>query len=73
HRHTRFGRRELWVIRRLVEPFDRVARKRLPAAGSAHRLLLEAPVPAHVGQYNLDGWVADGQVHALGVVDAVMY
>jgi hypothetical protein len=24
-------------------------------------------------QYNLDGWVFDGQVHALGVVDAVMY
>ena len=71
--HTRFGRRELWVIRRLVEPFDRVCRARLPEAGTAHRMLLEAPVPAHVRQYNLDGWVQDGTVHALGVVDAVMY
>ena len=71
--HTRFGRRELWVIRHLVEPFDRLCRARLPQAGSAHRMLLEAPVPAHVPQYNLDGWVANGQVHALGVVDAVMY
>lgn len=70
HRHTRFGRRELWVIRHLVEPFERVARQRLPQAGSAHRLLLEAPV--HAPQYNLDGWVWQGQAHALGVVDAVM-
>lgn len=72
HAHTRFGRRELWVIRRLVEPFERVCRQRLPQAGSAHRLLIEAPVAADTPQYNLDGWVQDGQVHALGVVDAVM-
>ena len=69
--HTRFGWRELWVIRRLVEPFERIARLRLPEAGSAHRLLLEAPVQAP--QYNLDGWVQRGQLHVLGVVDAVMY
>jgi hypothetical protein len=73
HAHTRFSASELWVIRRLVEPFDRVCRERLPEAGTAHRLMLEEPVPAHVPQYNLDGWVADGQVHALGVVDALMY
>jgi biotin carboxylase len=73
HAHTRFGARELWVIRRLVEPFERVARARLPEAGSAHRLLLEEPLPPHWPQYNLDGWVADGQVQLLGVVDAVMY
>ena len=71
--HTRFGRRELWVIRRLVEPFEQVARQRLPEAGSAHRLMLEAPLPASTPQYNLDGWVQGGQIHALGVVDAVMY
>ncbi|RPH43465.1 MAG: ATP-grasp domain-containing protein, partial [Burkholderiales bacterium] len=70
--HTRFGRRELWVIRRLVEPFERICRQRLPQAGSAHRMLLEEPVPADTPQYNLDGWVQDGRVHALGVVDAVM-
>lgn len=70
-RHTRFGRRELWVIRRLVEPFERVCRARLPTAGTAHRLLLEDPMPAHVAQYNLDGYVQGGVVHALGVVDAV--
>ncbi|MBK9135225.1 MAG: ATP-grasp domain-containing protein [Betaproteobacteria bacterium] len=74
--HTRFGRRELWIIRHLVDPFDRLCRARLPEAGSAHRMLLEEPVPppvAQYAQYNLDGWVDNGQVHALGVVDAVMY
>ena len=69
--HTRFSAWELWVIRHLVEPFERVARTRLPEAGSAHRLMLEAPV--HAAQFNLDGWVQAGQAHLLGVVDAVMY
>ena len=71
HRHTRFGRRELWVIRHLVEPFERVARRRLPGAGTAHGLMLEEPV--HAAQYNLDGWVDGEQLHVLGVVDAHMY
>ena len=71
--HTRFGWRELWVIRRLVEPFERVMRERLPGVPSAHRMLLEQPVPAGTPQFNLDGWVYGGRAHALGVVDAVMY
>ncbi len=71
--HTRFGRRELWVIRRLVEPFDRVARARMPDIGTAHRLMLEEPVPLGTPQFNLDGWVRNGEVHAMGVVDAIMY
>ncbi len=71
HAHTRFGRRELWVIRRLVEPFERVARQRLPGCGTAHRMMLEEPVRAP--QYNLDGYVFNGQMQVLGIVDAVMY
>ena len=71
--HTRFGRRELWVIRRLVEPFERVLQQRLPQAGTAHSLMLEEPLPHDTAQYNLDGWVWRGQAQALGVVDAIMY
>lgn len=71
-RHTQFGAWELWVIRRLVEPFDRMVRARLgPSVPSAHRLLLEAPVQAE--QFNLDGYVFNGQTHAVGVVDAIMF
>jgi biotin carboxylase len=71
HAHTRFGRRELWVIRRLVEPFERVARARVPGCGTAHSMMLEEPLRAP--QYNLDGYVRDGRVHMLGIVDAIMY
>ncbi|MCF8208952.1 MAG: ATP-grasp domain-containing protein [Rhodoferax sp.] len=68
---TQFSWSELWVIRRLVEPFERVVRQRLPHAGSAHRMLLEQPV--HALQYNLDGYVFGGEVRPLGVVESVMY
>jgi biotin carboxylase len=72
HRHTRFGAWELWVIRRLVEPFERLSRQRLgPDVPSAHRMMLEQPV--HAAQYNLDGYVFEGQLHPIGVVDAIMY
>lgn len=72
HSHTRFGAWELWVIRRLVEPFERIAQKRLGASlCSAHRMLLEEPVQG--AQFNLDGYAFGGEVHAIGVVDAHMY
>jgi hypothetical protein len=71
HRHTRFSARELWVIRRLVEPFERVAQKRLPQLCTAHRMMLEEPMLSP--QYNLDGYVHQGQVRVLGVIDEVMY
>ncbi|MBI5898482.1 MAG: ATP-grasp domain-containing protein [Rhodocyclales bacterium] len=68
---TRFGAWELWVIRHLVEPFERIAQQRLPEAGSAHRLLLEQPAPGL--QYNLDGYVIKGELRPLGVVHSEMY
>jgi hypothetical protein len=71
HDHTRFGTWELWVIKHLVEPFERIARKRLPEAGTAHSLMLETPMRGR--QYNLDGYVWQGNVRPLGVVDEVMY
>lgn len=67
----RFGMFELWVIKRMVEPFERVAKRLLCAAGTAHSLLLETPVDAP--QYCLDGVVFDGHVEPIGVVAAVMY
>lgn len=69
--HTRFGPFEQWIIRRLVEPFDRIARERLADAPSAHGMLIEQPVDA--SQHNLDGYVFNGEVRAIGVVDALMY
>jgi hypothetical protein len=55
-----------------VEPFERMAQQRLgPGLPSAHRMLLEDEV--HGAQFNLDGHAFGGDVHAIGVVDAVMY
>ena len=68
---ARFGIWELWVIRHLVEPFERICMARLPEAGSAHRMLLEQPVTAC--QYNLDGYVFGGELRELGFVESVMY
>jgi hypothetical protein len=70
--HTRFSWAERWVIRRLVAPFDRLRAQRLPESSPAHRLMIEACVPLGTPQFNLDGWVQHGQVHAVGVVDAIM-
>ena len=71
HRHTRFGPHERWIIAQLVEPFDRVARRLLPEAGTAHAMLMEEPMQAP--QYNLDGFVVDGELQVLGYTDALMY
>jgi hypothetical protein len=68
---TRFGPWELWIIRHLVEPFEKVLRRRLPAAGTAHSLMLEAPQRGR--QYCLDGYCFGGNYRRLGVVDAIMY
>ena len=69
--HTRFTPWELWVIRHLVEPFEKVLNKRMPQVSSAHRLMVEQPVDA--AQYCLDGYVFNGKFHLLGCVDSVMY
>jgi hypothetical protein len=71
HAHTRFGAWELWVIRHLVEPFDRVMKARLPNATTAHRMMLEDVV--HGAQYSLDGYVFNGEIRVIGCVDSIMY
>ncbi len=71
HAHTRFGAWELWVIRHLVEPFERVFQSRLGPTQSAHRLLTEESIQAP--QFNLDAYVWNGVAAPFGVVDAIMY
>ena len=71
HAHTRFAPWELWVIRHLVEPFERVVQQRLPQAGTAHSLMLERPLRGN--QYSLDGYFHQGEYRGIGIVDAIMY
>jgi len=70
-RHIAFGPLEAWIIRRLVRPFDRVARRLAPIDTGAHRMIAEQPVQAL--QYNLDGYVHRGELRPIGVVDELMY
>ncbi len=67
----RFGRFETWIIRRLVKPFDDVARERVGFTVDANHMIAEQPFRAD--QFNLDGWFHDGRMHVLGVVDSLMY
>ena len=74
HQFTRFGAYELWVIKRLVEPFERIAKKILPQAGTAHSMILETPAnSANAQQCSLDGVAFQGNIQPLGVVDSIMY
>ncbi len=74
HQFTRFGAYELWVIKRLVEPFESIAKKILPQAGTAHSMILETPANSpNAQQYSLDGVAFNGNIQPLGVVDSVMY
>ena len=66
-----FGWWESVLLRLLSQPFERVVRHRLPEAGTAVGMMLEQPV--HAPQFNLDGYVFEGEVRRLGVVDAIMH
>lgn len=70
-RLVEFGAWEGQLLGLLGSPFNRVCARRLPEAGSTMGMLLESVV--HAPQFNLDGYVRDGQLTVLGVVDAVMY
>ncbi len=68
--HTRFSRRELWVIRHLVEPFEKIVRRRLPATRYEPQPDV-GRVPARRVSSCLDGYWLEGSLRCLGVVDAV--
>ena len=70
-RHLDFGWFEELIIRRLIKPFDDVAFDYLPERIGAWHMVAEEVYRAP--QFNLDGFVVDGQAHLLGVVDEVMY
>ncbi|MFK7965086.1 MAG: acetyl-CoA carboxylase biotin carboxylase subunit family protein [Burkholderiaceae bacterium] len=69
--HVRFKPFEKHIIERLVKPFDDICQRRLDAPVDARSLLMEENYLAE--QFNLDGYVYQGQPRLLGVVDEVMY
>jgi hypothetical protein len=74
-RHLAFRPWERHVIRRLIKPFDDLAREQATGADrcpvDVHHLIGEEVLDGV--QVNVDGYVHHGAVHCLGVVDSVMY
>src|SRR5690606_18107045 len=70
-RHLDFGPFERLVIRKLVAPFARLAERYVTMPCDPTRMIVEEPVDAH--QVSVDGYVFDGEVHVIGIVDEWMY
>jgi hypothetical protein len=69
--HLRLPFRDRFVLRGVARPFEQLAADILPLPCSVDRLLLEDPLVG--AQVNVDGYVANGEPHLLGLVDEWMY
>lgn len=63
---------ETFLIKRLVRPFNQVMHHLRPdVEANAHHMIAESLLEGV--QLNVDGYVRDGQVTLLGIVDEIMY
>ena len=69
--HLRFSAFETLVIRKLVKPFNDLMARYTPFTIDAHHLIAEEIMSGV--QVNLDGFVHNGNITILGIVDEVMY
>lgn len=69
--HLRLPLRDRFVLRGVARPFEQLAGAVLPLPCPVDRLLLEEPIDGV--QVNVDGYVVDGDVRVLGLVDEWMY
>ena len=69
--HMTFHPWEQYIIKRLVRPFNDVVKKLTDFDVDAHWMIAEELIDGQ--QINVDGVVVDGEIHVLGIIDAVMY
>ena len=69
--HMTFHPWEQYIIKRLVRPFNDVVKKLSDFDVDAHWMIAEELIDGE--QINVDGVVVDGEIHILGIIDAVMY
>ncbi len=69
--HLRFNVFETLILRKLVTPFNQMMARYTPFTIDAHHLIGEEVMSGV--QVNLDGYVYNGRVTVLGIVDEVMY
>lgn len=70
-RHLSFWPFEKYVIKRLVKPFNDLLPWYTDFTINAHHMIAEELLQGR--QVNLDGYVCDGEVRVLGVIDEHMY
>jgi len=70
-RHLRFNPLETLILHKLVTPFNDLMKRYTPFTIDAHHLVGEEIIPGV--QVNLDGFVHNGKITILGIVDEVMY
>ncbi len=70
-RHLTFNLLETFIIKRLVKPFNDVMRARADFRVDAHHLIAESLLEGR--QVSVEGLVQHGEIHVLGIVDALMY
>jgi hypothetical protein len=66
-----FSPLESLILRKLVQPFDDLMRVYTPFTIGAQAMIAEEILDGM--QVNVDGYVHDGRIHVLGIVDEVMY
>ena len=69
--HMTFHPWEQYIIKRLVRPFNDVVKKLTDFDVDAHWMIAEELIDGQ--QINVDGVVINGEIHILGIIDAVMY
>jgi len=70
-RHLAFWPLEKFLIKRLVKPFNDLLPWYTDFRVDAHHMIAEELLPGH--QVNLDGYVHDGAVRVLGVIDENLF
>lgn len=69
--HLRFRVLEKLIIKKLVKPFNDLMRAHTDYAVDAHHMIAEEILDGM--QVNIDGYVHDGRVTILGIIDEIMY
>ncbi len=70
-KHLTFHPWEKYIIKRLVRPFNDVVEQMGVSDINGHWMIAEQLIDGF--QVNVDGFIEDGEIKVLGIVDAVMY
>ena len=70
-RHLAFWPLEKYIIKRLAKPFNDLLSWYTDFTVDAHNMIAEELLPGH--QVNLDGYVSDGELTLLGVIDENLF